>query len=93
MKVSTTSVKITPQGTFYLDGYLNDLRQNPGTGVHDDPLAVLLLVAEKASSSKGLSLLFLFEYQPLMRVLSISGFASVSAWGRVDAARTTSPLT
>ena len=46
MKVSTTSVKITPQGTFYLDGYLNDMRQNPGTGVHDDPLAVLLLMEE-----------------------------------------------
>ncbi len=47
MKVSTTSVKITPTGTFYLDGYLNDTRQKPGTGVHDDPLAVLLLVEEK----------------------------------------------
>lgn len=46
MKVSTTSVKITPQGTFYLDGYLNDIRQEPGTGVHDDPLAVLLLMEE-----------------------------------------------
>ena len=46
MKVSTTSVTITPQGTFYLDGYLNDMRQNPGTGVHDDPLAVLLLMEE-----------------------------------------------
>ncbi len=49
MKVSTTSVKITPQGVFYLDGYLNDARQEPGAGVHDDPLAVLLLVEEKGS--------------------------------------------
>lgn len=48
MKVSTTSVKITPRGTFYLDGYLNDARQQPGEGVHDDPLAVLLLVEDAA---------------------------------------------
>lgn len=46
MKVSTTTVQITPKGVFYLDGYLNDARQKPGLGVHDDPLAVLLLVEE-----------------------------------------------
>ena len=49
MRVSTTSIKITPPGVFYLDGYLNDLRQRPGTGVHDDPLAVLLLLEEGGS--------------------------------------------
>ena len=49
MRVSTTSIKITPPGVFYLDGYLNDLRQRPGTGVHDDPLAVLLLLEEDGS--------------------------------------------
>lgn len=46
MKVSTTTVSITPPGVFYLDGYLNDLRQQPGQGVHDEPLAVLLLIEE-----------------------------------------------
>ena len=46
MRVSTTSRKITPPGVFYLDGYLNDIRQLPGTGVHDDPLAVMLLLEE-----------------------------------------------
>lgn len=46
MLVSTTSIKITPPGVFYLDGYLNDVRQQPGAGVHDDPLAVLLLIEE-----------------------------------------------
>ncbi len=50
MKVSTTSVKITPKGAFYLDGYLNDARQQPGEGVHDDPLAVLLLVEDAAGA-------------------------------------------
>ena len=49
MRVSTTSIKITPPGVFYLDGYLNDLRQRPGTGGHDDPLAVLLLLEEGGS--------------------------------------------
>lgn len=53
MKVSTTSVKITPKGAFYLDGYLNDARQQPGEGVHDDPLAVLLLV-EDAGGARAL---------------------------------------
>ena len=47
MLVATTSVKITPPGEFYLDGYLTDARQLPGLGVHDDPLAVLLLLEEK----------------------------------------------
>lgn len=46
MKVSSTTAKITPQGVFYLDGYLNDTRQLPGIGVHDDPYAVLLLLEE-----------------------------------------------
>lgn len=46
MLVSTTAVKITPPGVFYLDGYLSDARQLPGLGVHDDPLAVLLLLEE-----------------------------------------------
>lgn len=46
MKVSTTTVSIAPRGVFYLDGYLNDLRQQPGEGVHDEPLAVLLLLEE-----------------------------------------------
>lgn len=46
MKVSSATAKITPQGVFYLDGYLNDLRQLPGIGVHDDSYAVLLLVEE-----------------------------------------------
>lgn len=46
MKVSSTTAKITPRGVFYLDGYLNDLRQQPGQGVHDDPYAVLLLIED-----------------------------------------------
>lgn len=46
MLVSTTSVSITPPGIFYLDGYLSEKRQLPGLGVHDDPLAVLLLIEE-----------------------------------------------
>ena len=48
MKASSTTAKITPQGVFYLDGYLNETRQLPGAGVHDDPYAVLLLVEEGA---------------------------------------------
>lgn len=44
MKASTNKVKITPSGVAYLDGYLNDTRQHPAQGVHDGPLAVLVLL-------------------------------------------------
>ena len=46
MKVSSTKVSIAPSGVFYLDGYLNDVRQLPGIGIHDDPYAILLLLEE-----------------------------------------------
>lgn len=46
MLVSTVATTITPPGTFYLDGYLNETRQHPGEGVHDEPLAILLLLEE-----------------------------------------------
>lgn len=44
MKVSSTTTIITPEGIAYLDGYLNDMRQLPATGVHDDAFAMLLLL-------------------------------------------------
>ncbi len=46
MRVSSTKVGIAPSGVFYLDGYLNDVRQLPGTGIHDEPYAVLLLLED-----------------------------------------------
>jgi hypothetical protein len=46
MKVSSTKVDIAPSGVFYLDGYLNDIRQLPGAGIHDEPYAILLLLEE-----------------------------------------------
>lgn len=49
MLVSSTTVTIAPPGVFYLDGYLSEVRQQPGLGVHDDPLAVLLLVEEEGA--------------------------------------------
>ena len=44
MRASTALVDITPHGTFYMEGYANDVRRQPALGVHDTPYAVLLLV-------------------------------------------------
>lgn len=44
MRASTALVDITPHGTFYMEGYANDVRRHPALGVHDTPYAVLLLL-------------------------------------------------
>lgn len=44
MRASTALVDITPHGTFYMEGYANDVRRQPALGVHDTPYAVLLLL-------------------------------------------------
>lgn len=44
MRASTACVDITPHGTFYMEGYANEVRRHPALGVHDAPYAVLLLL-------------------------------------------------
>lgn len=44
MRASTAVVDITPHGTFYMEGYAHEVRHSPAVGVHDAPLAVLLLL-------------------------------------------------
>lgn len=46
MKAATTRVRITPRGTFYMDGYGSAARRLPALGVHDDAYAVLLLLED-----------------------------------------------
>ena len=49
MRASTVHVRVTPQGTFYMDGYGSDERQSPALGVHDDPYVVLVLLEQDGS--------------------------------------------
>ena len=44
MRVAMERVDITPLGTFYMEGYLTELRRQPALGVHDTPYAFLLLI-------------------------------------------------
>lgn len=44
MKAASVSVDITPQGKFWMEGYIHPIRKEPGTGVHDVPRATLLLL-------------------------------------------------
>ncbi|HIZ45482.1 MAG TPA: hypothetical protein IAA19_00440 [Candidatus Olsenella pullistercoris] len=44
MRAATALADITPHGTFYMEGYANDVRRQPALGVHDAPCAVLLLL-------------------------------------------------
>ena len=44
MKAASASVDITPQGKFWMEGYIHPIRKEPGLGVHDTPRATLLLV-------------------------------------------------
>ena len=44
MRVSTVSVNIRPKNEVYLIGYASEERKHPASGVHDDPLAVALLI-------------------------------------------------
>ncbi|MBS5865581.1 MAG: neutral/alkaline non-lysosomal ceramidase N-terminal domain-containing protein [Coriobacteriaceae bacterium] len=44
MKAANISVDITPKGTFWMEGYIHPIRKQPATGVHDIPLATLLLL-------------------------------------------------
>lgn len=44
MKVATTTANIRPQNEVYLVGYIGEDRQKPAQGIHDDPLAVALLM-------------------------------------------------
>lgn len=46
MRGSTACVSIAPHGTFYMEGYVHPIRQEPALGIHDDPKAVLLLLEE-----------------------------------------------
>lgn len=44
MKAASVSVDITPQGKFWMEGYIHPIRKEPGLGIHDEPRATLLLV-------------------------------------------------
>ncbi len=44
MKASSIAVDITPQGRFWMEGYLHPCRQEPSYEVHDTPLGTMLLV-------------------------------------------------
>ena len=44
MKAASVSVDITPQGKFWMEGYVHPIRKEPGLGVHDMPRATLLLI-------------------------------------------------
>ena len=44
MRAASVSVDITPQGKFWMEGYIHPIRKEPGLGVHDMPRATLLLV-------------------------------------------------
>ena len=44
MRAASVSVDITPQGKFWMEGYIHPIRKEPATGVHDKPRATLLLV-------------------------------------------------
>lgn len=46
MRAATTTVDITPHGMFWMEGYVHPVRKKPATGVHDTPVAVLLLVEQ-----------------------------------------------
>lgn len=46
MRVASTVIDITPTGEFYMEGYIHPSRRHPAAGVHDAPLAVLLLLEE-----------------------------------------------
>lgn len=56
MKVASTTVDITPHGVFYMEGYNHPVRQQPATGVHDTPLAILLLLGEDGNEVLFVSL-------------------------------------
>lgn len=47
MKVATSVANITPKNEVYLCGYVGEERKHPAKGVHDDPLAVSLLIEIK----------------------------------------------
>lgn len=49
MKVATARVDITPHGKFWMEGYVHPCRREPALGVHDTPLAVMLLVEQGGS--------------------------------------------
>lgn len=44
MRATTISVNIRPKNEVYLIGYVSEERKHPAIGVHDDPLAVALLL-------------------------------------------------
>ena len=44
MKAASIAVDITPQGRFWMEGYLHPYRQEPSYEVHDMPLGTMLLV-------------------------------------------------
>lgn len=46
MRVSSLTVDITPHGAFWMEGYIHPVRKEPALGVHDTPVAVLLLVEQ-----------------------------------------------
>lgn len=44
MRASTSCVRITPTGEFFMDGYGSEERKLPALGIHDDAYSVLLLL-------------------------------------------------
>ncbi len=46
MRAASVCVNITPEGTFYMEGYGHPVRKEPALGVHDAPQAVMLLLGE-----------------------------------------------
>lgn len=56
MRVASTTVDITPRGTFWMEGYIHPIRKEPALGVHDTPIAVLLLVEQGGSEVLFVSL-------------------------------------
>lgn len=46
MKVASTTIDITPRGEFWMEGYIHPVRKEPALGVHDAPIAVLLLLEQ-----------------------------------------------